>query len=630
MSLLLETLPPVAALLALLAGAVAGLLLLVGVERLIPLGATNVQPRPRPRQTRSTRSSRKAERSAASTPGVASRADTVGGLSPEGPREGPADAAMAPEPMAPGSRVAEGGRAGAGGPPALPPRSHHTDAAEAPAMPVGLAGDPASTQSEERRLESPSGKQHPVRRAGRWPLPSLDLLETVSAPECAGTAELERRARIIDETFKSFGVDARVVNVRHGPAVTRFGISPAPGVKVARILALSNDIALRLGVAPLRMEAPVPGECVVGIEVPNAVTETVSLRGLMETPAYAARTDRLKIALGRDVAGKPVVADLAKMPHLLIAGATGSGKSVCLNGIILALLLQYSPDDLQLVLIDPKKVEMTPYDGVPHLLSPVITEMEQVVPSLRWVVKEMERRYRVFAAKGFRNIEGFNKASPEKRGGFAMTYIVVVVDELADLMMTASDEVERILCRLAQLARATGIHLVIATQRPSVDVVTGLIKANFPTRIAFAVTSQVDSRTILDQMGAEKLVGRGDALYLAADSAKPLRLQGAYTSDAEIRAVVEYWKSARPFWGEPRYEGAVAFEAIEDDEADELYEKAEELAVEHDGRLSVSFIQRKLRIGYARAKRLRAALEKNGLLESAGESGQDPDEEDGF
>ncbi|MHB1159100.1 MAG: DNA translocase FtsK [Chloroflexota bacterium] len=578
-SFLLANLAPAGAFLMLLTAAAVGLWLLVGTDRLTLLFGSGAPLQSRPRRARASRVSRPAQGD--TEPALGARASRPSGSDDLGP--------------AAGESPPDVGRG-------LVPR--RPEPGETPAPPV--------------RTDSKPPEPRPLPRAGRWPRPPLDLLEASSGTKVDGTAGLERRSRIIDETFRSFGVDARVANVRHGPAVTRFGISPAPGVKVARIMALSNDIALRLGAAPLRMEAPVPGECVVGIEVPNEVTEMVSLRDLMEAPAYAARTDRLKIALGRDVSGKPVVADLARMPHLLIAGATGSGKSVCLNGIILALLLQYSPDELQMMLIDPKKVEMTPYDGVPHLLTPVITEMEQVVPSLRWVVKEMERRYRIFAAKGFRNIEGFNKASPEKRGGFPMTYVVVVVDELADLMMTASDDVERILCRLAQLARATGIHLVIATQRPSVDVVTGLIKANFPTRIAFAVTSQVDSRTILDQVGAEKLVGRGDALYLAADSAKPLRLQGAYSSDAEIRAVVECWKKAHPTWGEPGYEGAVAFEAIEDDEADELYEKAEELAVEHDGKLSISFIQRKLRIGYARAKRLRAALEKNDLLESSG------------
>ncbi len=469
-----------------------------------------------------------------------------------------------------------------------------------------------------------SDTEHP--RSLRWPLPSSDLLDA-SAPVGTASVDLEQRARVIDETFSSFGVDARVVEVRHGPAITRFGVNPAPGVKVARILALSNDLALRLAASPLRIEAPVPGESVVGIEVPNGATEMVSLRGIVESPEFASHGDRLKLALGRDVSGKPVVAELGKMPHLLIAGATGSGKSVCINSILLALLLQYSPDDLQMMLIDPKQVEMQPYQGVPQLLTPVITEMERVVPSLRWVVKEMERRYRLFAGKGFRNLEGYNRACAENpiRVGVPLPFIAVIVDELADLMMTAGEDVEPILCRLAQLARATGIHLVIATQRPSVDVVTGLIKANFPTRIAFAVTSQVDSRTILDQSGAERLVGRGDSLYLPPESSKPIRVQGAYSSDAEIHAVVEYWKKAQPKWGEARYEGSMRFEAIDDDQADELYQDAEDLAMEHDGKISASFLQRKLRIGATRAKRLKEALERNGVIQGNGSRDEEVD-----
>jgi len=510
-----------------------------------------------------------------------------------------------------------------------PPTPLPSLAIESSSSPVATESQPAGPRQETQKLPSiPPTSMIPRPGGGRWILPPISLLEK-NLPGDPSPVDLQVRARIIDETLSSFGVDARVVNVRHGPAVTRFGISPAPGVKVARILALGDDIALRLAASPIRLEAPVPGEAVVGIEVPNAVTEMVSLRGIMENPAYAEKGGALKLALGRDVSGKPLIADLAKMPHLLIAGATGSGKSVCINSLIVALLLQNSPDRLQLMLIDPKQVEMKSYEGTPHLLSPVITDMEDVVPSLRWVVKEMERRYRLFAAKGFRNLDAFNKATPEKRGGYALPFIVVVVDELADLMMTAGEDVERILCRLAQLARATGIHLVIVTQRPSVDVVTGLIKANFPTRIAFAVTSQVDSRTILDQGGAEKLVGKGDSLFLAPDSSKPVRLQGAYTSDAEIEAVVDYWKAARPSFGDVAYEGATEFEPIADDEADELYEKAEEIAGEHDGKISVSYLQRKLRIGYARAKRLREALERNGILESSAPS-EESDEEYGF
>ncbi len=567
---LLANLGPLGAFALLLALLALGIGLLAGPESLLDLLASS--PRSRPKRSR-----------------------------PRGPRA----VRSAPHPVLPGIEP----------PPAAP--SVAEPAAATPAEPEGApAVTPTPTPSP-----APKGESH---KSLRWPAPSVDLLDA-SASTGSAPVDLEQRTRVIDETFRSFGIEARVVNVRHGPAVTRFGVNPAPGVKVARILALSNDIALRLAASPLRMEAPVPGESVVGIEVPNGTTEMVSLRGLMEGPAYASGGNRLKLALGRDVSGKPVVAELGKMPHLLIAGATGSGKSVCINTILVALLLQYSPDELQLMLIDPKKVEMQPYEGVPHLLTPVITDMERVVPSLRWVVKEMERRYRLFADKGFRNLEGYNKACSQKQVGLPLPFIAVIVDELADLMMTAGDDVEPILCRLAQLARATGIHLVIATQRPSVDVVTGLIKANFPTRIAFAVTSQVDSRTILDQAGAEKLVGRGDSLYLPPESSKPLRVQGAYTSDAEIRAVVEFWKKAGPQWGEVRYAGAAPFQPIEDDQADELYQDAEDLAMEHDGKVSISFLQRKLRIGSTRAKRLKEALERNGVLQSSEPREGDPD-----
>ena len=585
---LLGGLGPLGAFALLLALLPFGVWLLVGSEALLALLAPS--PRGRSRHSRPRRS-----RSLRGSPD----------RTPAGGDILPATTAVVEPPVSPST---------ASEPPAevAPATRHQTEAEPTPKK--------AATVEVPREAAAGSGRPSAPKttppRSHRWPMPSTDLLEAAS-PTGAAPVNLEQRTRIIDETFRSFGIDARVVNVRHGPAVTRFGVSPAPGVKVARILALSNDIALRLAASPLRMEAPVPGESVVGIEVPNEVTEMVSLREIMESPGYVSRGDRLKLALGRDVSGKPVIADLAKMPHLLIAGATGSGKSVCINSLLLALLLQYSPDDLQVLLIDPKKVEMQPYEGVPHLLTPVITDMETVVPSLRWVVKEMERRYRLFADKGFRNLEGYNKACSQKQLGLPLPYLAVVVDELADLMMTASDDVEPILCRLAQLARATGIHLVIATQRPSVDVVTGLIKANFPTRIAFAVTSQVDSRTILDQAGAEKLVGRGDALYLPPESSKPLRVQGAFTSDAEIHAVVEFWKSARPNWGEVQYAAAAPFQPIEDDQADELYDEAEELVMEHDGRVSVSFLQRKLRIGYSRAKRLREGLERNGVLRSS-------------
>jgi S-DNA-T family DNA segregation ATPase FtsK/SpoIIIE len=406
-----------------------------------------------------------------------------------------------------------------------------------------------------------------------------------------------------------------VVEVNQGPAITQFGVEPGVGVKVNRIMSLANDLALRLAAAPLRLEAPVPGKQVVGIEVPNGSVSVVGVRDLLESQQYGKHKGRLRLAMGRDVSGAPVIADLAKMPHLLLAGATGSGKSVCLNSFIAALLYQCNPDELRMLMIDPKMVELAPFNGIPHLLTPVVMDMDKVVPSLKWVVKEMERRYRQFAARGVRNIEGWNRAATGKGSDGPLPYIVVIIDELADLMMTTPDEVEKILCRLAQLARATGIHLVVATQRPSVDVVTGLIKANFPTRIAFAVTSQIDSRVILDQSGAERLLGRGDMLYMPTDAAKPYRLQGTYVSDGEILEIVDYWKKAIP----QGYTGSseeMAFEPVEEEEGDDLYEQAVEEVSKH-AKVSTSFLQRKLKVGYNRAALLMELLEENGVVGSA-------------
>ncbi|MGH2519886.1 MAG: DNA translocase FtsK, partial [Chloroflexota bacterium] len=361
-----------------------------------------------------------------------------------------------------------------------------------------------------------------------WQLPPVDLLEG-STQYSATPDDLERKAQIIVDTLASFGVETAVREIKSGPAITRFGLMPAEGVKVSRITNLADDVALRLSAASIRVQAPVPGYGMVGIEIPNDSTSVVNLRALLKSDEWNRGKGKLRVALGRDVAGKPVVAELNKAPHLLIAGSTGSGKSVCISTLIASLLFQNTPEELKLILIDPKMVEMTAYRGVPHLQMPVVTKVDVVLNALKWLTREMERRYELFANEGVRNIDGHNSKARER-----LPYIVVVIDELADLMMTAPDEVERIICRLAQLARACGIHLVVATQRPSVDVVTGLIKANLPTRIAFAVSSQVDSRTILDTVGAEKLLGRGDMLYAPSDSAKQIRVQGTFVSDSEI------------------------------------------------------------------------------------------------
>jgi S-DNA-T family DNA segregation ATPase FtsK/SpoIIIE len=398
---------------------------------------------------------------------------------------------------------------------------------------------------------------------------------------------------------------------------------------------LTNDLALALSAAPSRIEAPIPGRPYVGIEVPNATKSLVSLRSVMESEVFQATQAPLKFALGRDVAGQPVVADLASMPHLLIAGATGSGKSVCINAIIACLLTTHTPETLRLLMVDPKMVELTNYNGTPHLLAPVVVELERVVGVLNWTTREMDRRYKIFSRLGVRNLIGYNELMVSQ-GERVMPYIVIVIDELADLMMVASDEVERTVTRIAQMARATGIHLVIATQRPSVDVVTGLIKANFPARVAFAVTSQIDSRVILDTPGAERLLGRGDMLFMAPDSSKLQRLQGVFVSDRELARLVRYWKGAhvvdetpphpsgtprqppapsaetarpvqRPLWADFK----AKVEAVEQE--DDLLPRAIEVVRSHN-RASISLLQRRLRIGYARAARLIDMMEGQGII----------------
>jgi len=441
-----------------------------------------------------------------------------------------------------------------------------------------------------------------------WALPPLDLLEG-SAQYSATPDDLERKGQIIVDTLSSFGVDAVVKEIKSGPAITRFGLLPAEGVKVSRITSLADDVALRLAAASIRVQAPVPGYGMVGIEIPNDTTSVVNLRSILKSDEWTKAKGKLRVALGRDVAGKPIVAELNKCPHLLIAGSTGSGKSVCLNTLIASLLFQATPDELKLVVIDPKMVEMTAYRGIPHLQMPVVTKVDMVLNALKWLTREMERRYELFAQEGVRNIEGHNAKAREQ-----MPYMVVIIDELADLMMTAPDEVERIICRLAQLARATGIHLVVATQRPSVDVVTGLIKANLPARIAFAVSSQVDSRTILDGVGAEKLLGKGDALYAPSDSAKQIRLQGTFVSDKEINNLVGFWRHQVPAGIKEAVSLAdLEQAAAEEDETDELMEQARDLVMATE-RASTSLLQRKLRIGYNRAARLMDLLEAEGLV----------------
>ena len=471
---------------------------------------------------------------------------------------------------------------------------------------------------------------------GRWQLPSIELLNETARAELR-RGEVEKRARMIEEALASYGVEARVVQMNVGPAVTQFGVEPGwdrkikeikkkdrngnvvvkpeeisrTRVKVERITSLANDLALALAAPSIRIEAPVPGTSLVGIEVPNSAMGTVSVREVLENAAFQkiGSRSKLAIALGKGTAGELVAADLAKMPHLLIAGATGSGKTVCLNSIIISLLMHNIPDELRFVMIDPKRVELIAFNGVPHLATPVVTEGEKAVDVLKWLEHEMDSRYRRMASVGSQNIERYNKSS---KGAKQMHYLVVVIDELADLMLfkSRSDDVEPLLCRLAQMGRAVGIHLIVATQRPSVDVITGLIKANFPTRVSFAVVSQVDSRTILDVVGAEKLLGRGDMLYLPTDAAKPKRLQGCLTTPEEMERVVRFWRE------QARLQAAEIFEVGPEmvSGEDPLLDEARRLAREHK-QISLSFLQRQLRIGLARAERLMRQLQSEGLGE---------------
>lgn len=444
--------------------------------------------------------------------------------------------------------------------------------------------------------------------------PPVTLLTRVpKTRDGSGTRDIADSIKILEDTLESFAVRAKVTQVSRGPAVTRYEVQPAPGVKVSRIVSLADDIALVMAAPDVRIEAPIPGKAALGIEVPNKEISLVHLRELLENKEFTQSPSPLTVALGKGIAGQVVVADLTQMPHLLIAGATGAGKSVCLNTLIISILFKSGPEMVKFVLIDPKMVELTTYNDIPHLACPVVTDAKKAAATLRWLVREMERRYEALAMVGVRDIARFNsimKFSEEKRG--RLPYIVVVIDELADLMMVAPVDVEDAICRLAQMARAAGIHLVVATQRPSVDVITGLIKANIPSRISFAVSSQVDSRTILDVAGAEKLLGRGDMLFCPVGSNKPIRLQGAYLSDREVEAVVEYLqKQGIPSTEEIPVEVTPYEEAFEDD--DELLPQAVEILF-RAGHASISLLQRRLKIGYARAARLIDIMERRGIV----------------
>lgn len=457
-----------------------------------------------------------------------------------------------------------------------------------------------------------------ILKDGIWEYPSLSLLSEASGQK-ADTGDVKKIATVIEKTLQSFGIGARVVEVNVGPAVTQYALEIALGTKVSKITSLTNDLALatEAPTGQIRIEAPIPGRNLVGIEIPNRSLQVVTIKTMLSSQVMQKSKSKLTVALGLDVSGNPVVANIAKMPHVLIAGTTGSGKSVMMNTFITSLLFRASPSEVKLILVDPKRVELTGYNGIPHLLTPVIVEVEKILASLRWAMGEMDRRYKLFADRGVRNIDAYNELS----GFQAIPYIVILIDELADLMAYAPVEVEDAIARLAQMARATGIHLVVATQRPSVDVITGLIKANIPTRIAFNVSSMIDSRVIVDTPGAEKLLGRGDMLYIPPDQAKPTRIQGTFVSDKEVKKLVEYLRSKSPV---VEYSEEVVSQVLPlkkgnasggsgADGKDTFFEEAVRTVCQHD-RASASLLQRRLSVGYARAARIIDQLEEAGVV----------------
>ena len=480
--------------------------------------------------------------------------------------------------------------------------------------------------SEQAAAAAPAEEAEPVDMF-QYKYPPIELFER--SPEEADTAaqdELQANARKLVDTLESFGVHTKMRDISRGPAVTRYELQPMAGVKISRITSLADDIALNLAVADVRMEAPIPGKAAVGIEVPNRKRQAVNIRSVFESQSFQRMTSPLGIALGKDIAGTAQVADLCKMPHLLIAGSTGSGKSVCVNSIIMSLVFRSSPEDVKLLLIDPKVVELAEYNGIPHLLMPVVTEPKKAAGALGSAVQEMERRYRLFAENNVRDIKSFNRLAAESPDLEKMPYIAIIIDELADLMMVVGKDVEDSICRIAQKARAAGMHLIVATQRPSVDVITGLIKANIPSRIAFAVSSQVDSRTILDGSGAEKLLGQGDMLFMPVGAPKPTRIQGTFVRDEEISRVLDFIKSSATVqYDEAMIEamekhtiqdgkkGGSGADADDETDTDPMYNQAVEVVIDA-GQASTSLLQRRCKLGYARAARIMDEMEQNGII----------------
>ncbi|MED1683029.1 DNA translocase FtsK, partial [Bacillus paranthracis] len=479
---------------------------------------------------------------------------------------------------------------------------------------------PISSTEVEEKAYVVNQRENDIRNVLQTPptytIPSLTLLSIPQQAALDNTEWLEEQKELLDTTFNNFHVGAHVINVSQGPAVTRFEVQPDPGVKVNKITNLSDDIKLSLAAKDIRIEAPIPGKSAIGIEVPNIESKPVFLREILRSPVFTKSESPLTVALGLDISGDPIVTDIRKMPHGLIAGATGSGKSVCINAILTSILYKAKPHEVKLMLIDPKMVELAPYNSVPHLVAPVITDVKAATAALKWAVEEMERRYELFAHAGARDLTRYNTiVSGREIPGETLPYIVIVIDELADLMMVAPGDVEEAICRIAQKARACGIHLLVATQRPSVDVITGLIKSNIPTRIAFTVSSQVDSRTIIDIGGAEKLLGRGDMLFLGNGTSKPVRVQGVYVSDDEIEKTVDHVKKQM----KPNYlfkQEDLLAKTEQAESEDELFFEACQFVVEQGG-ASTSSVQRKFRIGYNRAARLIEEMESQGIISEA-------------
>ncbi len=489
-----------------------------------------------------------------------------------------------------------------------PPETDEAASAPEGAFTPSIAGLPDKNVAVEGVLHAKADRN--------WTLPPIDILGLGDAGHAGTSSEIRKSAEVIEQTLAHFNITAKVVEVTPGPVVTRYELKIAPGVLLSRVESLNDNLALALAARTLRIEAPIPGKSVVGIEVPNLAVGLVSLRDVVETAIFRSSSSKLTVALGRDVAGAPIVLDLGAMPHLLVAGQTGSGKSVSISSILCSLLLNATPDDVRILIGDLKRVDFTAFGDVPHLIAPVLTDAEKILNALFWVVGEMDRRYRLFARTSSRNIGQYNE---KHTGSDRIPYVVFVIDELADLMLQAPIQVEKQITRVAQLARATGIHLVLGTQRPSVDVITGLIKANIPARIAFATASAVDSRTIIDMTGAEKLLGRGDMLVLRPDLAKPIRAQGVYVSDHEILLISRHWtlqggksydRHAKVLEGPDRL---TRRESDGEDIDDERYEEAVEI-IHHEGKASVSMLQRKMTIGFARAGRLIDIMERNGVI----------------